>query len=56
LKIFAGLILALIGAFLFIDRAQFQKINSNNYANELMSNGIYQLFSAYRNNQIDYDQ
>ncbi len=29
-------------------------ISSNNYANELSANGIYNLFAAFKNNQIDY--
>ncbi|MBI5848676.1 MAG: sulfatase-like hydrolase/transferase [Nitrospirae bacterium] len=30
-------------------------ISSNTYANELASNGIYSLFSAFRNNKINYN-
>jgi phosphoglycerol transferase MdoB-like AlkP superfamily enzyme len=29
-------------------------ISANNYADELAGNGIYNLFSAYRNNELDY--
>jgi phosphoglycerol transferase MdoB-like AlkP superfamily enzyme len=30
--------------------------SSNTYANELAGNGLYELFAAYRNNELDYDQ
>ncbi len=32
------------------------RVTNNNYLNEIASNGIYQLFSAYRNNEINYHQ
>ncbi|HJX32224.1 MAG TPA: sulfatase-like hydrolase/transferase [Thermodesulfobacteriota bacterium] len=40
--------------YLFVD-ISFSEISSNNYANELSSNGIYNLFAAFRNNQIRYE-
>lgn len=40
--------------FLFVDQS-LSKISSNNYANELSSNGIYNFFAAFKNNQIDYE-
>jgi len=40
--------------YLFFD-VSFSEISSNNYANELSSNGIYNLFAAFRNNQIRYE-
>jgi phosphoglycerol transferase MdoB-like AlkP superfamily enzyme len=43
-------------AFVTIDSSKLSKISNNNYVKEITQNGIYQLFSAYRNNQIDYDQ
>ncbi len=43
-------------AFIMIDSSKLSKISPNNYVKEIMENGIYQLFSAYRNNQIDYEQ
>ena len=42
-------------AFFTIDSSKITKISDNNYANEVAANGIYQLFSAYLNNQLDYD-
>ncbi len=47
---------ALLLAFLVIDSSKITRISQNNYVNEAAANGIYQLFSAYRNNEINYDQ
>ena len=47
---------ALVAAFFAVDSSKLSRISSNNYVNEISLNGIYQLFSAYHNNQIDYDQ
>jgi len=38
---------------LFVD-ASFTNISSNNYANELSANGMYNLGAAFRKNQINY--
>ena len=46
----------MILAFISIDSNKVDKFFGNNYFKEIAWNGIYQLFSAYRNNQIDYDQ
>ncbi len=46
---------ALAIAFFAIDSSKVTRISPNNYINEITANGIYQLFSAYHNNQIDYD-
>lgn len=32
------------------------RFSDNTYANELAGNGLYELFAAYRNNELDYDQ
>jgi phosphoglycerol transferase MdoB-like AlkP superfamily enzyme len=47
---------ALVAVFFTVDSSKLSRISPNNYVNEISLNGIYQLFSAYRNNQIDYDQ
>ncbi len=52
-SIFAAFLLI---AFFSVDSSKLTKISPNSYVNEITANGIYQLFSAYRNNQIDYDQ
>ncbi len=56
LKNFAVFSALLLAAFFTIDSSKLTKISQNNYANEAAANGIYQLFSAYRNNEIDFDQ
>lgn len=55
-KNFVVFVALLIVAFFSVDSSKLKQISTNNYLNEIASNGIYQLFSAYRNNQIDYDQ
>lgn len=32
------------------------KFSDNTYVNELAGNGLYELFAAYRNNELNYDQ
>ncbi|MGZ2369329.1 LTA synthase family protein [Ancylomarina sp. YFZ004] len=40
-------------AFYSIDKSS-AEITDNSYSNELAHNGIYQVFSAFRNNELDY--
>lgn len=42
--------------FFTIDSSKLSKISNNNYINEISTNGIYQLFSAYRNNKVNFMQ
>ncbi len=56
LKFFTIYLLFLISAFLAIDSNKIDKFFKNNYYKEIAWNGIYQLFSAYRNNEIDYEK
>ncbi len=49
-------LVVLIMAFFVIDSSKLGHFMENKYASEVAGNGVYQLFSAYRNNQIDYDQ
>lgn len=56
LRNFAVFSALLLTAFFTIDSSKLTKISQNNYANEAAANGIYQLFSAYRNNEIDFDE
>ncbi len=42
--------------FNFIDKQSFSIISKNNYNNELAKNGFYSLFSAFRNNSLDYEE
>lgn len=45
----------LFAAFKFVDN-RIRQFSSNNYVNELAGNGMYELFAAYRNNELDYNQ
>ena len=45
----------LIAAYFFVDN-KVRQFSSNNYVNELAGNGMYELFAAYRNNELDYKQ
>ena len=56
LKFFVIILAILLLEFFAIDVTKIDKFFDNNYNKELSQNGIYQLFSAYRNNQIDYDK
>lgn len=42
-------------AFMLVDN-KFRQFSNNIYVNELAGNGMYELFAAYRNNELDYDQ
>ena len=44
-----------IGVTLFVDGEQKNR-SDNAYVDELAGNGIYEFFSAYRNNELDYDR
>lgn len=55
-----ALLLAIFSAFillttLFVTNKQ-HRFSDNAYVNELAGNGLYELFAAYRNNELDYDQ
>lgn len=39
-----------------LEAQNFSKISNNQYNNELAKNGFYSLFSAFRNNTLEYDQ
>jgi len=42
-------------ALLFVDQS-WTSISRNSYANELAGNGIYDLFAAFRNNELDFQK
>jgi phosphoglycerol transferase MdoB-like AlkP superfamily enzyme len=44
-----------ITVFFVVDNAKISSSFMNRYESEVSQNGIYQLFSAYHNNEIDYD-
>lgn len=49
------LFLGVVISFLLIENTLHQ-FSKNAYANELSGNGMYELFAAYRNNELDYQQ
>lgn len=42
------------GISFFIYDGKYKNISSNSYNNQLAGNGLYELFSAFRNNELDY--
>jgi len=52
-----GLVFAVVPLFglLFVDQS-WTNVSRNSYANELAGNGIYDLFAAFRNNELDYQK
>lgn len=50
--VYAGLFLLVF----FTVNNKYHRFSSNAYVNELAGNGLYELFAAYRNNELDYDQ
>ncbi len=42
-------------AFALVDQS-WTSVSNNSYANEVAGNGIYDLFAAFRNNEIDFDK
>jgi len=40
----------------FFANHKHHRYSENTYVNELAGNGLYELFAAYRNNELDYDQ
>ncbi len=40
----------------FAVKNSYRQFSSNPYVNELAGNGLYELFAAYRNNELDYDR
>lgn len=55
LKVGAALLLLPVLSFAAVDLSLTQ-ISPNNYATELAGNGIYCLFSAFRNNELDFNK
>ena len=52
-----GLVFAVLPvlSFLFVDLS-LTSISGNSYANEIAGNGVYDLFAAFRNNELDYNR
>jgi phosphoglycerol transferase MdoB-like AlkP superfamily enzyme len=53
-----GLILLLLPIIFFniLDKQSLSVVSKNQFNNELAKNGFYSLFSAFRNNTLDYDE
>jgi phosphoglycerol transferase MdoB-like AlkP superfamily enzyme len=49
-----GLLLLPVAFFFLVDN-KMKSFSSNAYVNQLAGNGLYELFSAYRNNELDYE-
>ena len=56
LKYFISYFLMVITIFNLFDKQPFSNISNNIYNNELAKNGIYSLFSAFRHNELDYNE
>ena len=56
LKYFSFITIILILDFYWFNNQKLERVFLNNYNKEIAQNGIYQLFSAYRNNKIDYEK
>ena len=55
-KIGALLLLLPIIFFIAFSKQDLSQVSTNMYNNELAKNGFYSLFSAFRNNTLDYDE
>ena len=52
---FSAILTFVIASFFLVNNGKISQFFLNKYVSEISQNGIYQIFSAYRNNQIDYD-
>ncbi len=48
--------LIILAASFFLVDNKIRQFSDNTYVNELAGNGLYELFAAYRNNELDYAQ
>ncbi len=55
LRYCAAFVLLTVASFVFVDQS-WRNISHNSYANELAGNGIYDLFAAFRNSDLDYQR
>jgi len=51
-----GLYAVVLAVIFFSVTNKQHRFSDNAYVNELAGNGLYELFAAYRNNELDYDQ
>ncbi|MFC6192236.1 LTA synthase family protein [Dyadobacter subterraneus] len=50
-----GYLIILLASYFLVDN-KIKQFSDNTYINELSGNGLYELFAAYRNNELDYAQ
>lgn len=56
-KTLHGLIYAvLVTSLFFASNLRYAEISLNNYVNEITKNGVFSLFSAFRNNELEYER
>lgn len=55
-SLFAGAYAAIIVLIFLLFSNGYHRFSDNAYVNELAGNGLYELFSAYRHNELDYAQ
>ncbi len=55
-SLIASTFIALPVLFFFTTNTRLHHFSDNAYANELAGNGMYELFAAYHNNELSYDQ
>jgi len=53
---FTGYGVALAVILFFVVPGKLSEVSTNNYINEMAKNGTYELFSAFRNNELDFTQ
>ena len=53
---FALYFAVLFGMCFFLVDSRYHHFSKNAFANELAGNGLYELFAAYRNNELDYER
>jgi len=53
---FAGVYACIFALTLFTLNSDWHHFSDNAYVNELSGNGLYELFAAYRNNELNYDR
>lgn len=53
---YIGFYAVLFFIILFTVTSKYHRFSNNSYVNELAGNGLYELFAAYRNNELDYEQ
>lgn len=55
-SLFLGVYALIIVSIFFAFNNKYHRFSDNAYVNELAGNGLYELFSAYRHNELDYEQ